>query len=329
MWAGRPAGRADVADGLTLRHIVAHGDDVVRHVAVQARVAVGMVDRDHVAVGFIVAGGGHGAGLRGINRRTGACREVHAVVPLIRAAQRVDAVAIRVGDRNRIGKRIQEASCRRCCGAGASAVRRDLIVVLPVQLCLPRRLFLRERVKVVRLGLLDLRGHLVLEFFVVLILFRHGVVFCGHLQNQLVRLGSLLLHLCLLLSKIVLCLLEIIHLGLELCALSRDLRGNVCHLFEHQLVGLGDLVDHIDLVEKIGEAAGAKQDRPVGNFARLLHRAQAGLVLLVEPRLLGLGLLELVLPLSKSVFAFLKSHPSPSILICMSRIKAVHDFMRL
>ena len=165
-------------------------------------------------------------------------------MPLIRAAQRVDAVAIRVGDRNRIGKRIQEASCRRCCGAGASAVRRDLIVVLPVQLCLPRSLFLGKGVKVVRLGLLDLRGHLVLEFFVVLILFRHGVVFCGHLQNQLVRLGSLLLHLCLLLSKIVLCLLEIIHLVLELCALSRDLRGNVCHLFEHQLVGLGDLVDH-------------------------------------------------------------------------------------
>ena len=207
----------------------------------------------------------------------------------------MDAVAIRVGDRNRVGKRIQEAACRGCRGAGASAVRRNLIVVLPVQLCLPRRLFLRERVKIVRLGLLDLRGHLIFEFFVVLILFRHGVVLRSHLQNQLVRLGSLLLHLCLLLSKIVLCLLEIIHLGLELCALSRDLRGNVCHLFEHQLVGLGDLVDHVDLVEKVGEAAGAKQDRPIGDLACLLHRAQAGLVLLVEPRLLGLGLLELVL----------------------------------
>jgi hypothetical protein len=38
---------------------------------------------------------------------------------------------------------------------------------------------------------------------------------------------------------------------------------------------------------------------------------------------------ETVLPLSKSVFAFLKSHPSPSILICMNRINAIHDFMRL
>lgn len=77
-----PAGRTDVADGLTLRHIVAGGDDVVGHMTVKARITVGVVDGHHVAVSFIVAGGSDGAGLCGIDCRAGTGRQVHALCHL-------------------------------------------------------------------------------------------------------------------------------------------------------------------------------------------------------------------------------------------------------
>ena len=54
------------------------------------------------------------------------------------------------------------------------------------------------------------------------------------------------------------------------------------------MVGLGDLLDDVDLVEQIGEAVGAEEDGPVGDAARLLHGADAGLVLGVEALFLGL-----------------------------------------
>ena len=88
---------------------------------VKARITVGVVDGHHVAVSFIVAGGSDGAGLCGIDCRAGAGGEVHAVVPLVCAAQRVDAVAVCVGDRNRVRERVQKASRgRRRTGIGTN-----------------------------------------------------------------------------------------------------------------------------------------------------------------------------------------------------------------
>ena len=180
---------------------------------VEGGIAVAVVDDDVVAPGAGIGRGRDRAGLRGEDGRTGRRAEVDAVMPAVLLGQRVDAVAVCVGDRNRVRERVQKASRgRRRTGIGA-AVRRNLVVVLPVQLCLTRRFLFGKGVKILGLGLLDLRGHFVLELFVVLIFFRKRIILGRHLQNQLIGLGALRLQRGLLLCQIALCLLQLVHLG--------------------------------------------------------------------------------------------------------------------
>src|SRR5699024_7643694 len=94
MGASGPAGGANIADDLALGDIVAHGDGVVGHMAVDAAIAGAMAERHIVAVGIAVGGGGYRTGGNGVNRRTLRGRQVNAAVEPTVAPNGMDPPAI-------------------------------------------------------------------------------------------------------------------------------------------------------------------------------------------------------------------------------------------
>ena len=84
-----------------------------------------------------------------------------------------------------------------------------------------------------------------------------------------------------------------------------DLLRGLLHLFEHPVIGQGDLVDRVHAVEHIRKAAGFEQDRPVGDLAVFRHGADAGLITLVERVALGQSGVKLVLLFCDQKIVFL------------------------
>ena len=206
-------------------------------------------------------------------------------MPAVLLGQRVDAVAVGVGDLALIRQRIQPAAgIGRAGGIAAGA----FVVILAVERGNAFGLFLGQGRIVGRLGLGDLLGKRGLVRHVLHVVGVHFFIRRQHLGQKRILLRALGLEILLLLVELLARRVELCHLLLELGTLGRDLLGDGLHLLEHLLVGLGDLLDNVDLVEQIGEAVGAEEDGPVGDAARLLHGADAGLVLRVEALFLGL-----------------------------------------
>ena len=202
----------------------------------------------------------------------------------------MDTVAVGVGHLTLIRQWIQPAAG---VGRAAGIAVRALIVVLPVQRCNALRLFLGQGSVIRGLGLGNILGERGLVCHILLVVGAHFLIGFQHISEQNVLLRTLGLELLLLLVELVAGRVKLRELLFELRALGRDLLGDGLHLVQHQLVGLGDLLNDVDLVEQIREAVCAEQDRPVGDITRLLHGADAGLVLLVQALFLGLRRFEL------------------------------------
>ena len=200
------------------------------------------------------------------------------------------AVTVGVRDLTLIRKGIQPAAR---VGRATGIAVRAFVVVLPVQRCDALSLLLGKGGIIRGLGLGNLVRQLGLVGHVLLVIGVHFLVGLHHFQQQTVGLGALRLKLRLLLVKLLARRVKLCHLLLKLRALGCDLLGDGLHLFQHQLVRLGDLLNHVDLVQQIREAVRAEQNRPVGDITRLLHGADAGLILLVQALFLGLGRFQL------------------------------------
>ena len=130
MRAGGVAGGADIADGLALRDVIADRHGQGRLVCVEGGIAVAVVDDDVIAPGAGIGRGRDRAGLRGKDGRTGRRAEVNAVMPAVLLGQRVDAVAVGIGDLALIRQRIQPAAgIGRAGGIAAGA----FVVILAVE----------------------------------------------------------------------------------------------------------------------------------------------------------------------------------------------------
>ena len=207
-------------------------------------------------------------------------------MPAVLTSQRVDSVAVRVGHLALIRQRVQPAAgIGRAGGITAAA----LIVVLAVLLRDAGRFFLGQSSVIGGFGLGDLAGERGLVRHILHVVGVHFFIRRQHLGQERILLRALALQLLLLLGKLFADRVKLCQLLLQLLTLGGDLVGDGLHLLEHQLVGLGDLLNDVDLVKKIGEAVCTKQDAPVGDTARLLHGADTGLILLIETLLLGLG----------------------------------------
>ena len=115
------------------------------------------------------------------------------------------------------------------------------------------------------------------------------------LREDLVRLRALGLQLRLVLCELILRFLQRDFFRGELLTGGLDLLRHCFHPLKHARVRQGDLVDHIDAVEHVRKTAGLEQDRPIGELSVLLHGADPGTVLLIEPVALGERLVQLVL----------------------------------
>ena len=171
-------------------------------------------------------------------------------------------------------------------------------------LCLPAGLFLSlssglflggHRIAVFHFLLGNLLGEGLLLGFVF---FRGGLQRLPvgpELRENLVRLRALGLQLRLVLCQLILRFLQRDLFRGKLLSGGLDLLRHGFHPLEHPRVRQGDLVDHIDAVEHIRKTAGLEQDRPIGELSVLLHGADPGAVLLIEPVTLGERLVQLVL----------------------------------
>ena len=122
MRAGGVTGRADIADEIALIDIVTGRNGIMRHVAIERREAVAVVDRDIVAVAGREGCGRHRAALRGIDGRTLRNGKVNAVMEAIAAVDRMIAIAIRGCNHNTAARRKREEEAASVCAATAAAV---------------------------------------------------------------------------------------------------------------------------------------------------------------------------------------------------------------
>ena len=90
---GRLAGRADERDLLPHRDRLPGAHEQLAAVAIERRIAVGMMDLHVVAVPVVLPGGEHRAVSKGTDRRAGIGREVCAVVKFHLVLQWVQPVA--------------------------------------------------------------------------------------------------------------------------------------------------------------------------------------------------------------------------------------------
>ena len=289
---GGPAGGAHVADDLPLGDAVAHVDQVLGHVAVDAAVAVAVGQSDEVAVWIGVGGPGDGTSGHRIDGGPLVLGEVHAVVEALVAEEGMVPLAIGVGDDVGAVHRGDEAGGA---GGGRGAAASGQVVL--VACGQPRRLLGGEGRLIGCLGLENLLAGGVLLGLVGLELGGEALLRRGQLQEQLVGLGPLGLESGLQRLQLPACLLLGFHLGPQRLPGGFDFLGLLLQVLEHPLVGLGHLPDHVDPAQQVGKAVGLKQNRPVGDVAVFLHGPQPLLVRLLHLVLGGLRRLQVALAL--------------------------------
>ena len=115
------------------------------------------------------------------------------------------------------------------------------------------------------------------------------------LVQNVIRLGALFLQTGFRGGQFFLCRLQFHLFGCQLFPGSFNLNGYIVELLEHFVVRRSDLVDHIHPIQQIGEAAGLKQNGPIGDLSVLLHGAHPLAVAAIELRLLRQRIVQLVL----------------------------------